>query len=88
MRTATIVVNVFADRVAEFDEQFRVTVGDSLSSVSATGTIVNDDAGIARVSASVAQPIAPQAFAWAAAGMSAAPETTAPGTKKTVKTLP
>jgi hypothetical protein len=82
-RTATITVNVLADRVVESNEQFKVTVGGALSVVSATGTIVDDDRVVPRGTTTAGQAISPQAFAWAAfAGDS--PET---GTKKTVKTL-
>ena len=83
-RTATITVNVLADRVVESNEQFKVTVGGALSVVSATGTIVDDDRVVPPGTTTAGQGISPQAFDWAAfAGVS--PET---GTKKTVKTLP
>jgi len=77
-------VNVLADRVAESDEQFKVTVGGALSGVSATGKIVDDDRLVPQGATTAGQVISPQAFARAAfAGDS--PEK---GTKKTVKILP
>jgi len=67
--TATITVNVLGDRVAEFNEEFTVTLGAPTNgldfllagAVSATGRILNDDAGIPRATAPAAIPA--QAFA-------------------------
>lgn len=65
--TASITVNVLCDRVAEFDEEFTVTLGSPLGgfdgltpgAFSVTGTIKNDDPGTPRPAA--AMPIQGQA---------------------------
>ena len=57
--TQTVTVNVFCDRMAEFDEQFTITLGAPLGgldvllagSSSAVGTIFNDDPGTPRPAA-------------------------------------
>lgn len=66
-QTATITVNVLCDRVAEFDEQFTVTLATPLGGLDAVATggaaafgrILNDDAGTPRLTAAIAA----QAFA-------------------------
>jgi len=58
-RTATVTVNVLSDRVAEFDEEFTVTLGAPLGGVdsllsgafAAISTISNDDPGTPRPAA-------------------------------------
>ena len=57
--TQTVTVNVFCDRMAEFDEQFTITLGTPVGgldvlragSSSAIGTIRNDDPGTPRPAA-------------------------------------
>ena len=76
-QTATVTVNVLADRVAEFDEQFTVTLQDPKNGLdflavgggSANGTILNDDGGVPRtlVSATI------QAQAFAGSGVATMP---------------
>ena len=76
-QTATVTVNVLADRVAEFDEQFTVTLLDPKNGLdflavgggSANGTILNDDGGVPRtlVSATI------QAQAFAGSGVATMP---------------
>ena len=74
-QTATVTVNVLADRVAEFEEQFTVTLQDPRNGLdflavgggSATGTILNDDfGGVPRTL--VSSTIQAQAFARLSSG--------------------
>lgn len=75
-QTATLTVNVPCDRIPEFDEQFTITLGNPLGGLDvlgggasfATGTILNDDAGVPRPAA--VGPAPGRAFAGLAADVS------------------
>ncbi|MEI6257244.1 MAG: Calx-beta domain-containing protein, partial [Planctomycetota bacterium] len=83
-QTATVTVNVLADSVAEFDEQFTVTLQDPKNGLdflavgggSATGTILNDDGGVPRTFAPAT--IQAQAFAGSAVATTPSSKTITP----------